>query len=235
MRAVDRWKLDAGDRVRVFNAAHPAPDPGSQAVFAELEARLAEGPEAVARQRSSLLAAKAATALRAELKDRIQQLIRILVTTGEAAAAEVPDLAGKLRLPRRNGPNRLFLADANTQLALAQAHRDAFVRFGMAESVFADLAAAIERFAAVVAEGAAARQERVAASTDLREIAAKVAELVDRIDALNRYRFRDDPETLAAWNSARNVFGPVRRKGNGGAPPPEPPGDNAEDGTDVAA
>jgi hypothetical protein len=31
------------------------------------------------------------------------------------------------------------------------------------------------------------------------------------MDGLNRFRFANDPESLAAWESASNTFGPVRK------------------------
>jgi hypothetical protein len=45
--------------------------------------------------------------------------------------------------------------------------------------------------------------------------------LIGVLDGLFRYRFRDDTEKLAAWESARNVPTPA----NGSAPPQadEPP------------
>ena len=47
------------------------------------------------------------------------------------------------------------------------------------------------------------------------------------LDRLVRYRFGDDPELMAAWESARNVTGPFRTKvtppeASDGVVPPKP-------------
>ena len=41
-------------------------------------------------------------------------------------------------------------------------------------------------------------------------------------DGLNRYRFGADPNLMAVWNAARDVFGPFKPK-----PAGEPPSDGA--------
>jgi len=50
-------------------------------------------------------------------------------------------------------------------------------------------------------------------------VTSEVGDLVRLLDGLNRYRFRDQPELLAAWQSVIDVLGPFRPKGS----EPEPP------------
>ena len=60
------------------------------------------------------------------------------------------------------------------------------------------------------------------ASAELRAIADEVVQVVQALDGLIRYRFANDPEALAAWESASNVPGPFRSakpEGSEGTPP----------------
>ena len=72
-------------------------------------------------------------------------------------------------------------------------------------------------FTKAIEQASAGRQQHAGATADLRAVAAEIVALVERINALNRHRFRDDPDLLAAWDSARKVFGrsrevPARRR-----------------------
>jgi len=57
----------------------------------------------------------------------------------------------------------------------------------------------------------------IGASTELKAVAAEIAERVRVLDGLVRYRFGDNAELMGAWASARNVLGPFKRKGEPGA------------------
>ena len=80
-------------------------------------------------------------------------------------------------------------------------------------------------FTKAIEQASAGRQQHAGATADLRAVAAEIVALVERINALNRHRFRGDPDLLAAWDSARNVFGPIKRSTGPPAsePPPNPP------------
>jgi hypothetical protein len=77
----------------------------------------------------------------------------------------------------------------------------------------------VNRFVAVSQAAASSRLAHVGANADLTAVTSEIMELIDRIDRLHRHRFRADRDALAAWESAKNVLGPFRRR-NG--PPSEP-------------
>ena len=62
-----------------------------------------------------------------------------------------------------------------------------------------------------------------AISGEKRAVADEVVQIVYVMDGLNRYRFMKDAELLAAWESASNVFGPVRSNGEKPTSPEEVP------------
>jgi len=52
----------------------------------------------------------------------------------------------------------------------------------------------------------------VGASADLEAVAGEIAEHVQLLDGVVRYRFGDDAELMGVWASARNVLGPFNPK-----------------------
>jgi hypothetical protein len=57
------------------------------------------------------------------------------------------------------------------------------------------------------------RREHVGAGADLKVVTDEIGELVGLLDGQVRFRFGDDPELMAAWESARNMVGPFRSRG----------------------
>lgn len=93
----------------------------------------------------------------------------------------------------------------------------------MGRAVLANLVRMLDQFDAAVERGAAGRQTHVGASTELAatELAAvadEVVKIVNLMDGLNRFRFGNDPERLAAWESASNVQAAPRNGAGAGKP-----------------
>ena len=59
------------------------------------------------------------------------------------------------------------------------------------------------------------------ASAELKAVADEVVQIVNVMDGLNRYRFMNDAELLAAWESASNVLA-TPRSGTSTRPAPDP-------------
>ncbi|HEX6104849.1 MAG TPA: hypothetical protein VFZ26_04655 [Gemmatimonadales bacterium] len=93
--------------------------------------------------------------------------------------------------------------------ATALAHRELLQRYGMPESFPEDLGRMLDEFEAALNEKHAGRSAHVGAHADLYAVTAEVMGLVRQLDALNRFRFRNDAERLGAWRSARNVAWPA--------------------------
>ena len=54
--------------------------------------------------------------------------------------------------------------------------------------------------------------EHVGARADLKAVAANISQQLRLLDKVVRYRFGDDADLMAAWESARNVAGPFKSK-----------------------
>jgi hypothetical protein len=142
------------------------------------------------------------------------------------AAAERPELLDRFRLPGLRSTHKSFLIATKAMLAEAVASKDLMVSHGLTESLLEDLARMITQFEEATETGFIGQRGHVGARADLLAVAAEIMELVEWLDGLNRYRFRENPELQAAWDSARNVVAPSSRSRagkppvDGGATPP---------------
>src|SRR5690606_13922142 len=82
--------------------------------------------------------------------------------------------------------------------------------FALGEGFIAELTAAIADFEAAGKSANVDRVTHVGARAELIESSVECMELVNVLDGFNRARFATDGKLLAAWEAARNVFGPVQ-------------------------
>ena len=212
MKADLRRRLEMAERVRDFLQAHRAEGiQGAEATACDrLEELLARVEVLSAQQRAGIVATRAATEMRAEVRRALRsKLLLYLSAVGGVAASENLELAAQFRLPRV-GPNQAFVTMARGMLEKATAHKELLVKRGMSETLIADITAAIEEFDQTLEATRAGRREHVGASADLRAVMAEVSEQVKVLDGVVRYRFGDNAELMGAWASVHSVLGPFR-------------------------
>ena len=210
-----------GARALDFSRAHPDASPGYTAAMTRLEERLARGEQLASQQREGQLEVRAATARKMELRRAMRQAhLSHLAQVAKVAAREVPELAQKLVL--RPGPTTYlaFRTAARGMAAEAQNQKEVLVKHGLVETVLDNLVQALDQFDAAMEQGAGGRQAHVGASAELKAVADEVVQIVNVMDGLNRYRFMNDAELLAAWESASNVLA-TPRSGTSTRPAPD--------------
>jgi hypothetical protein len=224
MKATIRRTIEMSNRVLNFSRAHPDASPGYAAALSRLEKSLAQAEQLAARQREGINAARAATAQKRNLRRKMRrtQLVH-LARVAESAAKEVPNLAQKFVLTREAIPYLAFRTAARGMSAEAQNLKEVLVKHGLLDSVLETLALSLDQFDQVVEQGSDARRAHVGASAELDAVAEELAQVVRVMDGLNRYRFADDANSLAEWESSSNTFGPPRSAAV--KPPPTPPQD----------
>jgi hypothetical protein len=79
------------------------------------------------------------------------------------------------------------------------------VKHGLSDLVLARLSQTLEQFDQAMKHGVEGRRAHIGASADLASVADEVVLLVRVTGGLNRLRFAQDPERLAAWESASSV------------------------------
>jgi hypothetical protein len=211
MDAKTRRTLEMATRALNFSRAHPDQSPGYVAALSRLEASLTRAEQLVIQQRDGFSEVRAATAQKRELRRRIRrtQLLH-LSRVAEAAGEERPELAQKFVLAPEATPYLAFRAAARGIAIEAQNEKELLVKHGLLEPVLESLTQALEQFDRAVERGTDGRRAHVGARAELDAIADEVGQVVRLMDGLNRYRFANDPESLAAWESASNTFGPPR-------------------------
>ena len=216
MNAKARRKLEMGARALDFSRAHPDASPGYAAAVTRLEERLARGQTLASQQRDGLLEVRAATARKFQLRRAMRQAhLSHLGQVAKVAAREVPELAQKFLLKPGATTYLAFRTAARGMAAEAQSRKEVLVKHGLVETVLDNLVQALDQFDTAVEHGSDGRRAHVGASAELRAVADEVVQIVSVMDGLNRYRFMNDAELLAAWESARNVFATPRSNREG--------------------
>jgi hypothetical protein len=121
------------------------------------------------------------------------------------AAREQPELAQKFVISRDTTSYQAFRIAAHGMAAEAQAHEELMVKHGMSETVLTGLSQTLEQFDRALEHGVEGRRGHIGASADLGPVAEEIVLIVKVMDGLNRLRFAQDPERLAAWESASSV------------------------------
>jgi hypothetical protein len=201
-----RRRLEMAVRVRDFLRAHKTDGVAEAAALARLDELLQRADALTAQQRAGIVAARAATEMRGEVRRALRsKLLVYLSAVGGVAANENLELGAQFRLPRV-GPNQAFVTMARGMLEKATEHKELLVKRGMAETLLADIAAAIEEFEQTLEATRAGRRDHVGASADLRAVMTEVSEQVKVLDGVVRYRFGDNAELMGAWVSVHNVL-----------------------------
>jgi hypothetical protein len=208
-----RRKLDMAARVRDFTRAHADTNPGYALAAARLEDRLTRA-EALAQQEvAGRKTVAGAVVNKEQLRREIRDTIALVAGLAGPAAKEEPELAAGIVRPHINASDQAFLTRARVTVTTAVTHRDLLVKFGMLDTFPDDLGRMLDRFEAVSNEKHAGQTAHTGAHAELEAVTAEIMSLVGQLDALNRYRFRNDAESLGAWRSARNVAWPLGEKG----------------------
>jgi hypothetical protein len=211
MQAALRRKLSMAARAADFAAAHPSNDASYTSLVARLQDRVTTATALSTQQAEGGVSERAAIAHRAQLRrdiDRIQ--LRHLVIAAQLAESEHPEVKGLFSYPRRHGPNRDFLAAAQAMAAAAVEQKDVFIALGLGDTFLDELNQALAAFEQATDDAHGARRSHVGAASQLRAVVNEAVKLVGMLDGLYRARFRNDAESLAAWESSRNLPGPFR-------------------------
>jgi hypothetical protein len=222
MKTPTRRKLETGIRVLNFSRARPHPSAGYATALTQLEERLARAAQLAEQQRVGIGDVRTATQQKEKLRRMIRRSHLVHLARVAEAATEMPELAQKFALPPRTTPYMAFRTAAGGMTAEAQSQKEVMVKHGLVDSVLDGLIEALAQFDQAVERGTTGRRAHVGASAELDVVADDVIHIVKVMDGHNRTRFAEDAESMAAWESASNTFGPVHagdKPAPGGTPP----------------
>ncbi len=207
-----RRKLERIAAVLGFIRANPDPSAGFATAQAGLETGMARAEELARQQRAGLNAERAATSRRKEIKGVVlPPILDHVHQAAVAASKEVPELARKFRLPQSDGSYRAFRTAVGAMGDDAQSHKELLVRHGLAEPLLAGLTQGIQELDAATQQAGEGRRAHVGAGAELEAVVQELQQVVNVMDGLNRFRFANDAEKLAAWESASTLI--VRGRG----------------------
>ena len=209
MDAKSRRKLGMGAKAAKFSRGHPNQSPGYEAALSGVEERLARVEVALAEQRSGLLGVHSNAVRKQELRITMREgHMAHIAQVAKAARREAPQVSQQFVFRPGTSTHVAFQTTARAFLAEAETHRELLVRYGLVESVLAELRQSLDQFDAAMVAGAEARVTHVRASAEIRRLADEVVQGVRVLDGFNRLRFKDSPEVLAAWQSVSSVVTP---------------------------
>ncbi|MEO8450906.1 MAG: hypothetical protein ABI647_14000 [Gemmatimonadota bacterium] len=213
MNALVRRKLETADNVLEFCRAHASPDASYTVVLAHFEGLVIRGHVLAAQQQAGEIEATAAVKLFTGVKRELQKkLLPHLVTVGEAAAKEKPELAGKFALARGRRAHLEFVTATQAMQSLAQAEAEVLGRHGLADAFLGNFTEAVGRLEGASVAARVGRRARVGAGADLHAVTGEIMNMIALFHGLHRFLFRDDAERDAVWESVRNVVAPARAK-----------------------
>jgi hypothetical protein len=202
-------RLEMGARALEFSRAHPFDSPGYATALKQLEEQLAHAEQLAKEQERGTTEVRAATARKDGLKRSIRrsQLVH-LARVAQRASKELPELAQKFDLPRIPFRNLAFRTVARTMVEEAEQQKELLVKHGLVEQVLQSLGQSLDQFDEAVERGAEGRRVHIGAKANLDAVGDEVVQIVKILDGLNRFRFADQPDLLAAWGAASNIIGP---------------------------
>ena len=194
-------------RVRDFGAEREASFPANSLggeQFAEVRIVCEILNEMAASQSSGVGSAHQATASRTNAREALRDSLQAITRTARAMALNMPGLENKFRLPR-SGSDQALLSTARAFVADATPLKADFIRHELPASFIEDLQAAIADLERAIGGQNTGRDAHVTATASIDATVERGMAAVRRLDAIVRNKFRDDPATLAAWESARHV------------------------------
>lgn len=219
MNAKTRRKIEMGTRALDFSRAHVDGSPGYATTVSRLEEQLTRAGQLFDRQRDGIADVRGTTVQKRDLRRIMRRTqLRHLARVAKGATRELPELAQKFVLTPEQTPYLEFRAAARAMVAEAQNQKELLVKHGLADTLLDSLVKNLDKFDQAVEQGTEARRAHVGASAELDVIGDEILHLVQVMDALNRFRFADNAELLAEWESASNVVGPPRSTGSKPAP-----------------
>jgi hypothetical protein len=189
-------------------------------VFADIKSVVQTLTGAAAKQASGVSSVHQATTSRAVAREALRENMQSVARTARAMALDTPGLENKFRLPR-SGSDTALLQAARAFVTDAVSFKDEFIRHDMPQTFVEDLQSDIDDLQHTIEGQNTGRDAHVSATAFIESVIERGMSAVRKLDAIVRNKFRDDPATLAAWESARHTESSARtrRRTNGNAKP----------------
>lgn len=206
MNTAVRRRIEMAERVRSFIRSNPADGTAYGNARTEFETLVARAQALAAQQDAGRVSARAAIANRKELRHALHSLfLRYLSGLGAVAGRVDAGLGVQFRLPKTSLSHSAFLIATRRMLEQAEKQKELLLTRGMSATLLDSLgkgADEFERLNELVKQG---RRAHTGASRDLEGLSVELLEHVRLLDAMVRFEFGTNRETIGAWESARRL------------------------------
>ena len=212
-----RLKVAMAMRVRDLLVANPFGDPPADQLSAQFVDRVARAEVLLTQSESGDIASRGSTRHRRQLRGQLRTLpLRHVLKVAQLVAVDHPEAAsGIKRLPFGMSESE-FLATARAIAQQVEAQRDLFLAHGMSSASLDELNRMLGEYEQALRDANGARRSHTGARAELRQLTRELMRMVAVFDGLVLFAFRDRPELLGAWVSARNVAWPGEEPVRGG-------------------
>ncbi len=209
MHKILRVQLAMEVRLVAFFQAYPFGDGPADDAAARFKTKVERQQELVALQQDGEEARQAQVGKQHDLRQEIIHLpMRHLAGIAAAIRAEEPALSAAIGRPLHQATRQQFLASVASIVATIQAHHDLLRANGMAEETPATLTRLLAEYEQAIGDADAGRRTHTGANAEMRTLRKELMLLVRQLDGLVIFHFRDKPDVLGAWKSARNIAWP---------------------------
>lgn len=166
--------------------------------------------------------AQTSTGVKKELRALVRSWMKAIRDTAVSLESEHPGISKSFRMPPANG-DEMLINSARAFVEAAMPLKSQFVSREMPATFLDDLTEAIARFEEAVSSYNRHCGEHSAETVLLRNNLSQIMKLRRELDPIVRNKYRDDPATLAMWESASRLERAPKRTApanSGGTTPP---------------
>ncbi len=222
MENMVRVRLAMGAQAAAFCKAHPDTNPATGQVAAKLIELSARAGTLLEQKEQGRGAASAAVLDKAAARRAVGEDLKALRKIVREAERKHPEVAIHRKSQKSRASVTEYYANARVALDNATALKEILVPFGLSDELLASLTQGLDTLKAAIDHRLDAVGARITARADLELVSHQIVGVVNSLDAVHAVRFKQSPEVLAAWKSARNVAWPAGSSADPTAPAPAP-------------
>jgi len=208
-----------------FGAAHaesfPADNKSGKAL-ANLKTIITEIENLDASRNTGASYARQGTSIKGETRAFLHEQLAIIKRTAKVIGLDLPEVKNKFRLPSGNINDQTLLSIARSFHAEATPLKDKFIEYDLPVDFLDALNRGISDFEKAINQQNTGAGARTSALHAIEAALERGETEMERLDAAVRNKFRTDPATLAAWESAKRLERAPRSKNATSPAPPAP-------------
>jgi hypothetical protein len=205
MNDSENKQLEMFTRVQAFGAARLDDfAPGSRQLFNAFAAAITDLERLAAAESSSAGAARQGSTSRRQARAQLRRKLQAIHRTAQALAHEAPGISEKFRVPRNNNDHELLSAARAFAIDVLPFNAQ-FIAHELRQDFLEQLNADIKALEEAISAQSTGRGHRRAAAAAIDVAMDDSHNLLNRLDALVRNKYRKDRATLAEWTTVTHI------------------------------